>query len=75
MPDMIDGNVEYDQEMWELAHRPVRQPMTITCVCGRKLTLHSSWANECDGCGTEYNGGGQRLAPRSQWGEETGERF
>jgi hypothetical protein len=29
----------------------------------------------CENCGTEYNGAGQILAPRYQWGEETGEQF
>jgi len=52
----------------------VRQFVTIQCDCGTHLTLHDSGANECN-CGTEYNGSGQQLAPRSQWGEETGERF
>jgi hypothetical protein len=28
--------------------------------------------NTCE-CGRDYNWGGQLLAPRSQWGEETGE--
>lgn len=44
-------------------------------VCQSTVLLQSGWSNTCEGCGTEYNGGGQRLAPRSQWGEETGERF
>ena len=42
--------------------------------CGRKVELVSSWANECE-CGTEYNGFGQQLAPRDEWGWETGETF
>ena len=50
------------------------KPAVIRCNCGAKLFLHSSWANEC-GCGREYNGSGQLLAPRAQWGEETGEVF
>lgn len=45
------------------------------CSCGKNVALDSSWANECDGCGREYNGSGQQLAHRSQWGEETGEQF
>jgi hypothetical protein len=48
----------------------------IKCkCCGETVVLTSCWANECDRCGTEYNGLGQRLAPREQWGEETGENF
>ena len=66
--------------------RPTRQvteqwadgPRTITvvdCGCGTEVYCDRSWANECFSCGTEYNGVGQMLAPRSQWGEETGEVF
>ena len=46
----------------------------IKCNCGRNIEVYSMWANECS-CGAEYNGSGQRLAPRSQWGYETGESF
>jgi hypothetical protein len=46
----------------------------VVCACKREVELYSAWSNECD-CGTEYNGFGQKLAPRSQWGEETGEVF
>jgi len=41
------------------------------CECGRKLTL-ASFTNSCR-CGREYNQGGQKLAPRAQWGDDTGE--
>jgi hypothetical protein len=41
------------------------------CVCGRKVTCHA-FTNTCE-CGRDYNHAGQELAPRSQWGEETGE--
>lgn len=41
------------------------------CRCGRSLSL-DAFTNSCD-CGREYNFAGQELAPRSQWGEETGE--
>jgi hypothetical protein len=39
--------------------------------CRRHVTL-SGFTNTCE-CGTDYNGAGQELASRSQWGEETGE--
>lgn len=55
-----------DEGYWE--------PATMRCDCGRIVSLGSSWANSCE-CGAEYNGSGQRLAPRSQWGEETGESY
>ena len=47
----------------------------VNCGCGREVHCYSTWANDCEGFGTEYNGGGQKLAPRSQWGEETGEAW
>lgn len=49
--------------------------MTIECSCGTKIELVDWWATSCSNCNREYNGGGQELAPRSQWGEETGEKF
>lgn len=41
------------------------------CSCGREVLLRG-FTNTCE-CGADYNISGQRLAPRSQWGEETGE--
>ena len=40
-------------------------------VCGRRVEL-DGFTCTCE-CGADYNSSGQRLAPRSQWGEETGE--
>jgi hypothetical protein len=45
---------------------------TIKCECGREIVC-SAFTNTCSECGRDYNWAGQRLAPRSQWGEETGE--
>ena len=54
----------------------VKEPKEIKCnECGKNVVLFSSWANECEGCGTEYNGFGQQLASREQWGYETDEQF
>src|ERR1019366_4380092 len=39
--------------------------------CSREVVL-GGFTNTCD-CGADYNGSGQLLAPREQWGEETGE--
>lgn len=47
----------------------------LICDCGQTFELVDWWAEACPGCGIEYNGAGQKLAPRSQWGEETGETF
>jgi hypothetical protein len=50
-----------------------KEPGVVRCVCGAEVELASTWANSCEVCDREYNGSGQLLAPRSQWGEETGE--
>ena len=44
------------------------------CTCGLYVHLDNATTNSCR-CGRFYNGYGQELAPPSQWGEETGERF
>lgn len=61
----------YTEQMWGGRMRRFKM---IRCSCGCELTLYDGWANGCD-CGIEYNGSGQTLAPRSHWGEETGETF
>lgn len=49
------------------------QPAIGECeVCGEGVALHG-FTNTCDVCNTDYNMSGARLAPREQWGEETGE--
>ena len=42
------------------------------CDCGEEVDLYG-FTNTCYGCGSDYNSAGQLLAPREQWGEETGE--
>lgn len=55
--------------------REVAEPAVIKCNgCQRHLTLDSLWENECE-CGCLYNGSGQQLRPREEWGEETGETY
>jgi hypothetical protein len=41
----------------------------VKCHCGKKVTLVHTWANACS-CGQEFNGFGQKLAPRDQWEED-----
>ena len=41
------------------------------CSCGQEVML-TGFTNTCN-CGLDYNSSGELLAPRSQWGEETGE--
>jgi len=45
--------------------------LMIKCPCGSTLVCGTS-TNQCE-CGRDYNMSGQELAPREQWGEETGE--
>jgi len=44
---------------------------TIQC-CGQDLDCNE-FTNTCPTCGADYNWNGIRLAPREQWGAETGE--
>ena len=48
-----------------------RPERTVTC-CGEELEC-GGFTNTCPSCGADFNWAGQRLAPRAQWGEETGE--
>lgn len=42
------------------------------CACGQIVNL-MYFTCTCRRCGRDYNSAGQELAPRWQWGEETGE--
>ncbi len=55
---------EFRNHYWE--------PAIGRCVCGAEVAL-DGFTNTCDDCGRDYNSAGQELAPRSQWGDETGE--
>ena len=48
------------------------EPAVGECVCGAKVQLEG-FTNTCEQCGRDYNNSGSLLAPRSQWGIETGE--
>ena len=43
------------------------------CDCGRSIYL-DKFTNACP-CGVDYDSAGVALAPRSQWGEDTGEHW
>ena len=49
------------------------EPTIGLCDCGEKVYLER-FTNTCK-CGRDYNSFGQLLAPREQWGEETGEHW
>ena len=55
------------------ATRTIPGYVVVKCACRREVQC-DAFTNTCD-CGREYNWSGQELAPREQWGEETGERF
>lgn len=45
----------------------------VKCDCGEEIAC-SGFTTTC-GCGRDYDWNGTQLAPRSQWGYETGEVF
>ncbi len=63
---------EYELGYYENSF-PHRVPAQIRC-CGIWLSL-GKFTNTCCKCGADYNGSGQLLASRQQWGEETGEHW
>lgn len=66
----IDEHKIYDLGIKKYEHT-YKVPAIGECVCGATLEL-SGFTNTCE-CGRDYNWGGQELAPRECWGEETGE--
>lgn len=63
---IIDHGVIRDA--WE-----VTEPGVIECAhCHKPVSMNHAFINSCS-CGADYDGNGNLLAPRSQWGEETGE--
>ena len=60
----VDGYFN-DADKW------VRGETQVLC-CGEWLSCFG-FTNTCSNCHADYNMSGQQLAPREQWGEETGE--
>lgn len=46
--------------------------LQIRCPCGTVVTC-TGFTNTCTNCNRDFNTSGQELAPREQWGDETGE--
>lgn len=63
--DVIDHGLQRNEHCYTV-------PAEGECQCGRTVIL-DHFTNTCSSCGADYNMSGQRLAPRAQWGEETGE--
>ena len=65
--DVVFRGIEHDE--WSY-----RVPAVGKCNdCGCEVEL-AQFTNTCD-CGADYNMSGQQLAPREQWGYETGEHW
>lgn len=77
----------YECQCYECGHVQTRHPNDDCEVCGKgplrcigrygkccgKHMSFSNFTNTYDCCGSDYNASGERLAPREQWGEDTGE--
>jgi len=62
----IVGKCKHYRDGWQEVERNVG-----LCPCGHKVELRE-YTNTCV-CDKDYGFDGGLLAPRSQWGEETGE--
>ncbi len=71
--DERNGNI-YLQGVVETREHSYWQSAIGKCQCGEKIDL-GDFTNTCGCCGRDYNSSGQELAPREQWGEETGEHW
>jgi hypothetical protein len=72
--DCITGAIEVEDHGIHRYSWNYVEPAIGLCPCGCKVEL-DSFTNTCDGCERDFNMSGQELAPRSQWGEETGEHW
>lgn len=69
----VEGRKVRDDGVETLTHR-YRVGGSGDCEdCGQRVYL-GRFTNGCD-CGADYGSNGERLAPREQWGEETGEHW
>ena len=71
MPDPTGRLDEYGYPAFTL----VRVDGAVRCDCYNVVTIDDCMTNTCTRCGADYNGNGSQLAPREQWGEETGETY
>ena len=47
----------------------------VEVLCCREWLPCNGFTSTCSHCGSDFNWSGSKLAPRSQWGEETGEHW
>lgn len=68
----IDGTHDVDGPFKETYRNAYMEPADLLCDCGETVQLYGN-TNTCPKCHRDYNMSGQLLAPRSQWGWDTGE--
>lgn len=71
MAGSVNGNAVLNRGI-QVRHHTYINPAIGECECGKEVVL-SNFTNTCYNCEADYNMSGQMLAPREQWGEETGE--
>lgn len=60
----------------EITSTENRRKVAAIGKCGCGVLVHlGDFTNTCLKCGADYNWNGARLAPREQWGQETGEHY
>jgi hypothetical protein len=65
--DYSFGRVETYIRQWT-------DPAIGECYCGENVDIYpGEMTSTCDHCGRDYDWNGVLLAPRSQWGDSTGE--
>jgi hypothetical protein len=69
----IDGRYDVRAEGVIKREWSYREPAVGKCSCGGMVFL-DHFTNTCK-CGRDYDSSGWLLAPRSQWGEDTGEHL
>jgi len=50
--------------------RRCEDPPEGKCHCGSIVVLYDCMTNECEKCGTLYNGSGTELRPMNEWEED-----
>jgi hypothetical protein len=68
----IGGRAIVDEGVVRYESRYTMPAVGLCEECGSEVVL-DRFTNTCSKCAADYNMSGQRLAPRSQWGCETGE--
>ena len=70
----VDGEYDVVNEGIRKHTSSYMSPAIGVCSCGCKVEL-ANFTNTCEKCESDYNLNGDLLAPRTQWGYETGESW